>query len=71
MRIQKALILAETIAGLPLEEISPTIDQMRRARTLSETVHALNMLLDHPDHRPVAVAALENLGMWVPERQRH
>lgn len=71
MHIHEALALAESIAGLPPEEILPTIDEMRRVRKLSETVHFLNMLLDHPDHRPVAVAALENLGMWVPERHRH
>jgi hypothetical protein len=44
------------------------IHEMTRSRKLSETVGALNELaLNHPRHKTLATAALENLGM----RERH
>ncbi len=72
MRTDEAIELAELLARLPQERVTPTISEMAHARKFSETVEALNMLvLDHSRHRPVAIAALENLGMWVRLEHRH
>ena len=70
MRTDEAIALAENIAQLPRERV--TIDEMRHSQELSETLEALNILVrDHSRHRPVAIAALENLGMWVRLEKRH
>jgi hypothetical protein len=72
MRIDEAIELAESLARLPRERVTPTINELTHSRKLSETVEALNMLvLDHSRHRPVAIAALENLGMWVRLEHRN
>jgi hypothetical protein len=70
MRISDAIKLAESIATQPSESIPQSIHMMTRSRKLSEAITALNELaLDHPRYKPVAIAALENLGMWIsPER---
>ena len=62
MRTDEAIGLAKSLARLPRESVTPTIDEMTHSRTFSETVDALHMLvLDHSRYRPVAIAALENL----------
>lgn len=68
MRISEAKRLAQSIAAQPSESISQSIQKMTRSQEVSET--ALNELaLDHPLYKPLAIAALENLGMWIlPER---
>jgi hypothetical protein len=72
MRIDEAIELAESLARLPREAVTPTIKEMTHSRKFSEAVEALNRLvLGHSRHRPIAIAALENLGMWVRLEHRH
>ena len=72
MRTDEAIGLAESLARLPRESVTPTIGEMTHSRTFCETVDALHMLvLDHSRYRPVAIAALEKLGMWTRLEHRH
>jgi hypothetical protein len=72
MRTDEAIALAESLARLPRARVTSTIHEMTDSQKFSETLEALNMLvLDHSRHRPVAIAALENLGMWSRLEARH
>jgi hypothetical protein len=59
-----AVRLARKIAETPARELPAAIGEMMFKRDLYRTVTALDDLIDHPEHRQVAVRALEKLGLW-------
>jgi hypothetical protein len=60
-----AVRLARKIAETPTRELPAAIGEMMFKRDLYRTVTALDDLItDHPEHRQVAVRALERLGLW-------
>jgi len=42
-------------------------ERLRRNRELSVVVRHLNQLLDHPEHRQLAIDALKRIGLWHEE----
>jgi hypothetical protein len=61
----EALTIARRIVTIPLGHLAESIRLMVRKRELSKAVRSLNALvLDHPQHRPIAKRALQHLGLW-------
>jgi hypothetical protein len=40
------------------------VEHLRRNRELSVVTRQLNQLLDHPEHRPLAIDAFKRMGLW-------
>jgi hypothetical protein len=45
-------------------EWPPYVERLRRNRELSVVTRQLNQLLDHPEHRPLAIGAFKRIGLW-------
>jgi hypothetical protein len=61
----EALTIARRIVTIPPGHLADSIRLMVRKRELSKAVRSLNALvLDHPQHRPLAKRALQHLGLW-------
>lgn len=64
--VEEAVDLAKTIVAMRPSQVVLTIQDMMFKRELSKTVSALNALvLEHPDHKPVATEALAKMGLWL------
>jgi hypothetical protein len=40
------------------------VDRLRRDKELSEVTRQINQLLDHPEHRQLAIDAFRRIGFW-------
>ena len=40
------------------------VDWLRRNKELSAVTHQLNQLLEHPEHRQLAIDAFKRIGLW-------
>lgn len=61
----EAVSVARQIVMIPPSHLADSIRDMVKKRELSRTVRGLNSLvLDHPQHRPIAAQALKHLGLW-------
>ena len=61
----EALTIARRIVTIPPGHLADSLRLMVRKRELSKAVRSLNALvLDHPQHRPLAKRALQHLGLW-------
>ena len=56
--------VARYLVGATEEDWPNIVEQLRFKRQLSIAVGAMNVLLDHPEHRAVAIAAFRRIGLW-------
>ena len=63
--VDEAVTIARRIVSIPPGEVAESIRFMLKKRQLSTAVRGLNSLvLDYPQHRPIAQKALDRLGLW-------
>lgn len=59
---QDDLTIARRLADAPEADGPRIFESLRATRQLSTAVHQLNLLLEVPEHRPLAATALRRLG---------
>ena len=64
MEHQFGLDVARRLSGASEGEWPVYFEELRSRRELHEAVRQINALLDCAEYRPIAVAALQRIGLW-------